>query len=157
MLFVVVKSLNVKKRDVSIFSDYKQKFWIFYQLSDFLPQPWETSINYVMHFTIFSCLVDLVVSITVLLLLHVLVLEPLPLLSELRSFRTFGLSVNFSLLGIIPFRALCPSGPSALQGFMQMWTLPLVDLCSSGFFLLFRLRNFVNFLLFLKSSQASKA
>ena len=87
MLFDVVKSLNVKKRDVSIFSDNKQKFWIFYQLSDFLPQPWETSTNYVMHFTIFSCLVDLVVSITVLLLL-LLVLEPLPLLSELRPIST---------------------------------------------------------------------
>ena len=56
-------------------------------------------LNLVIKVHIFSCRrsrADLVVSITVLLL-HVL--EPLPLLSELRPFRTVGLSVNFSLLG----------------------------------------------------------
>ena len=67
---------------------------------------------------LFSCQCsreDLVVSISVLVLLLV-VLEPLPLLSELSPFRTFRLSVEFSLWGTIHFRALCPSRHYALRG-----------------------------------------
>ena len=91
-------------------------------------------------------MVSITVLLLLLLLLHVLVPEPLPLLSELRPFGTVGLSVNFSLLGTIPFTALCPLGPSALQGplsfevlcpswlYVNVSSLPLGDLCSSGFF-----------------------
>ena len=65
---------------------------------------------------IFSCRrsrADLVISITVVVL--VVVLEPLPLLSELSPFRTFRLSVDFSLGGTMSFVALYPLEPFALH------------------------------------------
>ena len=78
---------------------------------------------------LFSCQcsrADLVVSISVLVLL-LDVLEPLPLLSEFSPFRTFRLSVDFSLWSTIPFETLCPSGSSALQA-----ALPFGSLCPLG-------------------------
>ena len=89
----------------------------------------------------------------------------LPLMSELRPFRFIGLSVNFSLLGTIPFGALCPSGPSALWGPLPFRTLcppgpstlrgplPFRALCKCGLFglqesLLFRVLYFLGYLNF---------
>ena len=68
---------------------------------------------------IFSCRrsrADLVVSVGVLDV-HVLVLEPLPLLSEKSLFWLFRLSEDFSLGGTISFGALYPLGPLNLGAF----------------------------------------
>ena len=88
------------------------------------------------RYSIFSCRrsrVDLGVGISVLLLL-VVVLEPLPLLSELSLCWTFRLLRDFSIWGTISFWALCPSRNSALWGL-----IPLGALCP-----LWLLGSFVN-------------
>ena len=77
----------------------------------------------------FSCWrsrADLEVSFGVLVLVLVVVLEPLPLLSEYSLFWLFRLSEDFSLVGTIFFGALYPLRPFALRGF-----LPLGALCPS--------------------------
>ena len=86
---------------------------------------------------------DLVISISVfVVVVVVVVIELVPLLSEMSAFRTVRLSVEFFLLGTIPFRALCPLGLSAFGAlctsgfFAKLGSLPLGDLCSSGTFTL---------------------
>ena len=89
--------------------------------------------------TVFSCRrsrADLVVSFTV----HVLVLEPLPLLSEQSLFWLFRLSGDFSLGGTISFGALYPLGHFTLWG-----PLTLGAFCPQGHFALHDLLLFGSF------------